>query len=121
MTKDLSQNHLKSSPEPNVSEQLHIVSDLLQEERISLTKLAQQEDVSIPTPWRWAMRGIRGIKLETLQIGGRRYCTQESFARFVEATTRAANGEQPSTKVRTNRQRAIAVSRTENFLDQQGN
>jgi hypothetical protein len=97
-----------------------MMTNLLKEQRLSLTQLARQEGVSIPTTWRWAMRGIKGIKLETLQIGGRRYCTQESFARFVEATTRAANGEQPSTKVCTNRGRQADISRAEAELAKDG-
>ena len=93
---------------------------LLSEHRISMTKLAHQERVAIPTTWRWRQKGVRGIYLETFMRGGRRYTTQEAFARFVEATTRAANGEQPSTAARTNRQRESALARAECALDAAG-
>lgn len=33
---------------------------------------------------RWALRGIRGRKLETVIVGGRRYTSVEAVRRFVE-------------------------------------
>lgn len=94
------------------------MSDLLCETRVSLTELARQEGVSIPTTWRWAQRGVKGIRLETIQVGGRRYATQEAFHRFVERTTAAAHGEVPST--RTNRQREASIKRAEAELASDG-
>jgi hypothetical protein len=32
---------------------------------------------------RWALRGIRGLKLETVVIGGRRYTSIEAIHRFI--------------------------------------
>jgi hypothetical protein len=49
----------------------------------------------ISTIWRWAFKGIRGIKLKTVVAGGRRYTDLESLQSFVAATTAAANGESP--------------------------
>ncbi len=94
--------------------------DLLSEHRISMTELARQENVAVPTIWRWRQKGVRGVRLTTFIRGGRRYTTQEAFARFVEATTKAANGEQPSTKARTNRQRQASISRANAELDAAG-
>src|SRR4051812_18032861 len=37
---------------------------------------------STATLWRWAMKGIRGVKLDTVVIGGRRYTSVEAFDRF---------------------------------------
>jgi hypothetical protein len=34
------------------------------------------------TSYRWALRGLRGIRLETVMIGGRRYTSREAVARF---------------------------------------
>jgi len=95
-------------------------NDLLSESRISMTELARKLDVTIPTIWRWRQRGVRGIKLETFMIGGRRYTTDEAHRRFVEAVTRAADGPQPSTVARTNRQREVAIDRAEAELDAAG-
>jgi hypothetical protein len=36
------------------------------------------------TLWRWSARGIKGIKLETTLVGGRRYVSLEALARFFE-------------------------------------
>jgi hypothetical protein len=36
------------------------------------------------TLWRWAHRGVRGVRLETILIGGRRYTSAEAMARFIE-------------------------------------
>jgi hypothetical protein len=41
-----------------------------------------QSRPSAATLWRWAMRGVRGVKLDTVIIGGRRYTSHEAFARF---------------------------------------
>ena len=44
------------------------------------------------TIWRWLQRGCRGVKLETVLIGGQRYTSLEALQRFAEATTAAADG-----------------------------
>jgi len=44
---------------------------------------------------RWRLRGCRGVKLETLLIGGSRTTSEEALQRFFEATTRVQDGENP--------------------------
>ena len=94
------------------------MSHLLAESRLSLAELARREGVAVSTVWRWALRGIRGTKLQTFNVGGRRWTTEESFGRFVEATTAAANGEE--IQPRTNRQRESNVRRAEKDLAKAG-
>lgn len=94
--------------------------DFLKEQRLSLTELARQEGVSIPTPWRWTKRGVKGVVLETFSIGGRRYTTQEAFQRFVERSTAAANGEPAVPASRTNRQREASIAKAEAELAKAG-
>ena len=94
--------------------------ELLQETRVSLTQLAREQGVYMPTVWRWAMKGARGVKLETMQIGGRRYTTQEAFQRFVERGTAAANGGSVTSATRTNRQRKAAIDHANAELDAAG-
>jgi Protein of unknown function (DUF1580) len=36
---------------------------------------------------RWASRGIRGVRLETCLVGGRRYTSREALQRFIAAAT----------------------------------
>ena len=44
---------------------------------------------SIATLWRWVYRGVRGIRLESVVCGGRRYTSTEAVRRFM-ATTNGA-------------------------------
>lgn len=94
------------------------MKNLLEETRLTLTELARRENVAPPTTWRWDKRGVRGVKLETFVIGGRRFTTEEAFARFVERTTAAADGHTP--QARTNRQREAAIAQAERELSEAG-
>ena len=69
--------------------------DLLAENRVPIAKLARQLGVTTSTVWRWRQKGVRGVRIETFMLGGRRFTTRESYRRFVERTTAAANGETP--------------------------
>ncbi|HEV3304174.1 MAG TPA: DUF1580 domain-containing protein [Planctomycetaceae bacterium] len=59
---------------------------------ISLSRAAK----SLPNPpspaclWRWHARGIRGVRLETVVVGGRRFTTAAAFREFVERLTVSA-------------------------------
>jgi hypothetical protein len=66
------------------------------------------------TWWRWWKKGIRGIRLQTLLIGGRRYTTAAAVQEWITKVTAAANGEPPA--VRTPRQRLLAIERAEREL-----
>ena len=96
------------------------MNNLLEENRLSLTQLAKREGVATPTTWRWAQRGIKGVRLETINVGGRRFTTTEAFARFVEATTAAAQGGQQPPASRTNRQRDAAQAAANRGLAKHG-
>jgi hypothetical protein len=43
--------------------------------------------------WRWRTSGVRGVKLETVLVGGRRYTNRSALERFIERTTAAEIGE----------------------------
>ena len=60
---------------------------------------------------RWCRQGIRGVVLESLLVGNQLCTTHAAFARFVEAVTRAANGERPIQAIgsRTRREKNRAV------------
>ncbi len=40
---------------------------------------------TISTCWRWATHGVRGVKLSTVIIGGRRYVTLAALEDFLAA------------------------------------
>ena len=40
---------------------------------------------SYSTFWRWWNRGIRGVRLETVLVGGKRFTTAEAMQRFADA------------------------------------
>ncbi len=36
------------------------------------------------TMWRWYLRGCKGVKLETILIGGQRYTSKAAIERFIQ-------------------------------------
>lgn len=62
------------------------------------------------TIWRWHARGIRGIRLETLMIGGIRYTSREALQRFFAATTAAAEGSHSMSQITDARESAILAA-----------
>jgi len=64
----------------------------------------------LATIWRWAQRGVKGVKLETIVVGGRRFTSSEAIERFIARTTAAANGEPAPIRTPRQRQRAIAAA-----------
>jgi hypothetical protein len=66
---------------------------------------------AVVTVWRWINRGCRGIRLESIAIGGRRYTSVEALNRFCAATTAAAYSEEAKERARTPRQRQRASER----------
>ena len=83
---------------------------LLSETRISFATLAREQDVSLPTVWRWSQRGIRGFVLESFNLGAKKFTTREAFQRWVSLT----NGE--PVQPRSSRQRAADQSRAKAAL-----
>jgi hypothetical protein len=65
------------------------------------------------TLWRWYTHGVRGVRLETLVVAGRRFCSREAIERFVTATTAAANGDPLPVRTPHQRQRDIAKAERE--------
>jgi len=63
---------------------------LLAEDLLRLSEVPRElpgrTDVS--TVWRWAQRGISGVKLETVKIGGKKLTSRQAISRFIEATSR---------------------------------
>lgn len=85
--------------------------DLLSETRLSLTALAKELGVSCSTTWRWALNGVGGQRLETFNLGGRRFTTRSAVSRFLART----NGESPCANPHTHLRRSI-VDRADKTL-----
>lgn len=65
----------------------------------------------LSTCLRWATRGSRGIRLETVILGGRRLASLEAVQRYIDATTAARERRSPMADVSTPRQQTAAAER----------
>jgi hypothetical protein len=61
----------------------------------------------VATKWRWAMKGVRGVKLESIVVGGQRFTTADACRRFVANL----NGEKPTESTTSATERAIEAGR----------
>lgn len=91
----------------------------MQRDYLSLSQAARKlpRHPHVSTLHRWRLSGVRGVKLRTCLVGGRRYTTAEWLEEFIDATS-AADGAQPAT--RPSRQREAEISRAERELDEAG-
>lgn len=63
------------------------------------------------TVHRWRTRGARGVRLETVLIGGKRFTSESKLQAFNAATTAAADGVEPvETSARTSSQAAAFLA-----------
>lgn len=51
--------------------------------------------IHVSTLYRWSKRGVRGVRLETLQVGGTLCTSIEALQRFFDALSRQGRGGQP--------------------------
>ena len=65
--------------------------DVANENTISLTEAAKQlprrragKRTHVATLYRWGIRGLNGVRLETIQIGGTRCTSVEALQRFFD-------------------------------------
>lgn len=64
------------------------------------------------TLFRWAQRGCRGIRLETILVGGIRYTSREALDRFIAACS-GLSAPVPIVATSKQRQRQIAAAKRE--------
>ncbi|NLF67444.1 MAG: DUF1580 domain-containing protein [Candidatus Anammoximicrobium sp.] len=90
--------------------------DISRESLLTLTEAAKTLPTrpAISSLHRWRLRGVRGVKLETALLGGRRVTSREALERFAAAVTNAAEGD--PAPVRTPRQRAQEIAAAERKL-----
>ena len=72
--------------------------------------------VHISAVYRWMSRGVRGVRLEFVMVGGRRYTSVEALQRFAERLTGSASA-QPVREV-TPRRRKREIERAAQRLDE---
>ena len=95
-------------------------TELLTETLVSLAKAAREEVPTRPhhsTVWRWSKKGIKGVKLETVVIGGFTYTTREAVARCCERINEPAA---PAPQPRTRREEKAAIAKAERILKRAG-
>lgn len=63
---------------------------------LSLADAARFVGKHVATVYRWSTTGVRGVVLETLQVGGTRCTTREALQRFCERLTPTTRGEVPT-------------------------
>ena len=72
-----------------------MVINVLQEELLTFAQAARHARPRGSKPaapsslWRWHKKGISGVRLETIYIGGTRYTSVEALQRFFDAVTAA--------------------------------
>ena len=59
--------------------------DVKRETTLRLTQVPDElsSRPHVATVWRWCLRGVRGVKLESLVVGGVRYTSHEAIERFL--------------------------------------
>lgn len=70
----------------------------------------------VSTLHRWRLDGVRGAKLETFLVGGRRFTTKEAIGRFLGHL----NGTAPRPTERQERDRELRVARARAELQVRG-
>ena len=70
----------------------------------------------VATLYRWWRRGVRGIKLETVVIGGRRYTSLEALQRFADRLSEAT----PTAPGNIVRQPRARIDHIDHLLDEAG-
>lgn len=71
-------------------------------DRITITAAARDIfSVAPETAWRWTLRGVRGVKLQSFVVGGRRFTTRDACDRFLAALNGATSPEPVPTAVQS--------------------
>lgn len=68
---------------------------------------------SLGSCWRWVLKGVGGIKLESILIGGKRFTSVEAIQRFCDRRTAAADGAPLPPRTPSQRQREVTAAERE--------
>lgn len=61
---------------------------------------------------RWRLRGVRGVKLETILVGGLRYTSREAIRRFIVAQNAGSNPAPVDMTPNRRKRQAVAAMET---------
>lgn len=62
---------------------------------------------------RWSKRGVGGVKLETVRVGGRRLVSRRALMDFINTLTKAVDGDVASAPTQSTRRRSIDAAERE--------
>lgn len=100
--------------------------DLTSETVLSFAQAAQRvpsfragKKTNVSTLFRWAQKGVGGIKLDSARLGGRTITSVEALQRFSDALSRERDVSTPD-PIRTAPSRRKAVERAERDLAASG-
>jgi Protein of unknown function (DUF1580) len=65
--------------------------------------------IALTTVFRWAFRGCRGAKLQTILVGGQRYTTQLALDRFIAAINQSDSAH-PISAITHEQQRRVEAA-----------
>ena len=54
-------------------------------DRLTINEFARREKVHAATAWRWMQHGVRGIRLRSIRVGGRRFILESDWLAFSAA------------------------------------
>jgi len=102
--------------------------DSINEKLLSLTQAARTLDVvrregkrpNVATLYRWSTTGCRGVKLDTVQVGGTRCTSREALQRFFEALSAQPKTKPTATAEPLSRPARRSPRRAEALLDRAG-
>ncbi|MDB4367969.1 DUF1580 domain-containing protein [Mariniblastus sp.] len=98
--------------------------DVINEQMIPFSKVPSWCEKNIgnrphrSTVHRWRLRGARGVKLETILVGGRRFTSREALLRFFDDSTAAESGPPIGHQLDSRRRREI--EKAEAYLKSEG-
>jgi hypothetical protein len=90
-----------------------LTNRLLDEGVMLVVKAADAEGIRITakTAIRWCLSGVRGIRLESLKIGGQRSTSRAALRRFIAATQPKPQGSAANTTLHLDAQAADRILR----------
>lgn len=75
---------------------------------------------ALATLYRWSNNGLKGVKLEFVQLGGTRCTSEEALYRFIQEVTARTTPPSVSSEIRTPCQREAAIRAAEAELARDG-